>query len=293
VHTARKRLLGIAEVKPFWVQNLGRYERQQWLRAEFGEADSDRKLAAELQYRQFILELYRAEPFAGGLLHGLRAGAFVHIGSVDAPVTADDCKALLKEYRRSLLDGQAGSTNAKIDVLGWEFAFDVNETAKQLGAESGIAFRFFKIPHEVLEKKAVQQGDIKFFELAYAKIDTKIGSEIDKKANKNTVNLTLADFIMPVSDVPDEVRKAIKHWSQWIDYWAVDWNHEQVVVSQKEDAYFNTFHNTWQSYRTRQKPDLAFTTSHTYTQAGVYQVVVKIIDILGNDTTKVVEVEIN
>jgi len=37
VHTTRKRLLSIPEVKPFIVQNLGKYERQLWQVAEFGE----------------------------------------------------------------------------------------------------------------------------------------------------------------------------------------------------------------------------------------------------------------
>jgi adenine specific DNA methylase Mod len=36
IHTARKRLLGIPGVKPFVVQNLGKYERQAWAAAEFG-----------------------------------------------------------------------------------------------------------------------------------------------------------------------------------------------------------------------------------------------------------------
>ena len=39
IHTTRKRLLGIPDVKPFAVQNLGKYERQAWQVAEFGERD--------------------------------------------------------------------------------------------------------------------------------------------------------------------------------------------------------------------------------------------------------------
>ena len=35
IHTTRKRLLGIPGVKPFVVQNLGKYERKQWQVAEF------------------------------------------------------------------------------------------------------------------------------------------------------------------------------------------------------------------------------------------------------------------
>lgn len=95
------------------------------------------------------------------------------------------------------------------------------------------------------------------------------------------VKLKIKDFVVPPDDVPEDARKAIKHWSQWIDYWAVDWDH-------KED----TFHNLWQSYRTRKQPDLQKEASHTYEKAGNYTVVVKVIDILGNDTTKTIQIEV-
>src|SRR5579883_1327388 len=39
IHTTRKRLLSIPNVRPFIVQNLGKYERQVWAGAEFGDAD--------------------------------------------------------------------------------------------------------------------------------------------------------------------------------------------------------------------------------------------------------------
>ena len=84
-------------------------------------------------------------------------------------------------------------------------------------------------------------------------------------------------------DVPEEVRKAVKHWSQMIDYWAVDWDYKG-----------DTFHNQWQSYRTRKEPNrLDLETAHTYSEAGIYIVVVKVIDLLGNDTTKTLEVAVS
>jgi len=61
IHTTRKRLLGIADVRPFVVQNLGKYERQLWQEAEFGESATARTSA----YRSFILDLYHATPVNG------------------------------------------------------------------------------------------------------------------------------------------------------------------------------------------------------------------------------------
>ena len=59
--------------------------------------------------------------------------------------------------------------------------------------------------------------------------------------------------------MPAEVRTAIKHWSQMVDYWAVDWDF-------KED----TFHNQWQSYRTRESPKLELAVKHEYVEPGKY-----------------------
>jgi len=81
--------------------------------------------------------------------------------------------------------------------------------------------------------------------------------------------------------VPQEVLKAITHWSQWIDYWAVDWNYKG-----------DTFHNEWQSYRSRKGNDFVLETAHAYEKSGTYNIVIKVIDILGNDTTKTVQVEV-
>ena len=62
---------------------------------------------------------------------------------------------------------------------------------------------------------------------------------------------------------------------------AVDWDN-------KGDA----FHNEWQAYRTRKDNKLTLEAEHAYTEAGEYAVVVKVIDILGNDTTKTVKVKV-
>jgi hypothetical protein len=54
----------------------------------------------------------------------------------------------------------------------------------------------------------------------------------------------------------------------------------------------DTFHNEWQSYRTKQNPKIDLDITNTYAQKGNYTVIVKVIDILGNDTTKVLNIEI-
>ena len=53
-----------------------------------------------------------------------------------------------------------------VDILGWDFAFELNEIARQDAEKAGIELRLVRIPREVLDKRAVEQGDIRFFELA-------------------------------------------------------------------------------------------------------------------------------
>ncbi len=264
IHTARKRLLAIPQVKPFVVQNLGKYERQAWQTAEFGENAS----AIQHTYRNFILNLYRAQPLSGYLwLHGVKEGKYIHVGSVDAPIAANEAQQIAIEFRKAVGSGENAPTTNGVDVLGWDFAFETNDMIRKQMADANIRMRFVKIPREVLEKKAVDQGDIRFYELA--------SLQVEPTQDKKSVTLRLSDFFMDVEFIPAEVQKAVTHWSQWIDYWAVDWDYKN-----------DTFHNQWQSYRTRKDKTLQLQTAHTYEEAGTYTVVVKVIDILGNDTTK-------
>jgi adenine-specific DNA-methyltransferase len=271
IQTTRKRLLSIDNVKPFVVQNLGKYERQAWQTAEF--SDPTQRASTQLRYRNFILQLYHATPIDGySWLHGVKGGKLVHVGSVDAPISLGEVRSIVNEFWR-VKGKDAGEHTNGIDVLGWDFAFDLNETAKQMAADSNITLSFKRIPREVLEKKAVEQGDIAFYELAALAVNV--------QTEKKSVSVELQNFFMPPDDVPEDVKNAITHWRQWIDYWAIDWDYRE-----------DTFHNQWQSYRTKKQPDMLLKAAHTYEEPGTYTIVIKVIDILGNDTTKAITVEV-
>ncbi|PZC51739.1 hypothetical protein LH53_09320 [Mesotoga sp. TolDC] len=88
----------------------------------------------------------------------------------------------------------------------------------------------------------------------------------------------------------------------WIDYWSVDFDYEdkKEIIQIKEDGEVSEvwtgnyiFENIWQSFRTKknQKIELV-TTPHTYEKNGKYKAMVKVVDILGVDTSHVVEIEI-
>ena len=268
IHTARKRLLAVPGVRPFEVQNLGRYERSAWQAAEFGESFAGRQEA----YHRFILALYKGEYRSGNpWVHGSRRGRLLHVGAVDAPVTLADIRAVAAEARKMVGSGAGAPTELGIDVLFWDLAFEVNEAAVQIARDAGVSLRVYKIPNEVMEKKAVDGGDIQFHELA--------ALGVVHSAKGRTAKVELTDFAMSLDYVPDEVRQSVTHWSQWVDYWAVDW-----------DAKGDAFHNEWQAYRTKKEPRLTLSAEHAYAAPGEYRVLVKVIDLLGNDTTKALRV---
>src|SRR5262249_22833442 len=263
-------------VRPFVVQNLGKYERQLWQTGQFavnGPETPEHAARRQRAYVDFILQLYNAKPLNGRtFLHGVKNGRLVHVGGVEAPVSDGDVRQIAAEFKAVMGSGKDAPTTNGVDVLGWDFAFEVNEIARQQAERANLRLRFLRIPRDVMDKRAVEQGDVKFFELAALSVQV--------KAKGREAALSLTDFVSPPDDVPEEVRVAVKHWSQWIDYWAVDWDY-------RGDA----FHNQWQTFRTRKQTKLMPAAGYTYDEAGEYTVMVKVIDILGNDTTKTVKVK--
>ena len=269
IHVTRKRLLGIESCKPFEVLNLGKYERRYWQVATFGEdLDGDGEIAL-YEYLVFILKLYGAQPVSGmSSLHGRKGRVMVHVGSVDAPVTIDEVNAALRECVQV--------NQKELHILGWEWEMGLSDLMVGEAKKQGVKLLLLTIPREVMEQQAVDKGDIQFFELAYLEVDIKT----DKK---RSVKVSLKDFVIPNTElVPEEVREKVKKWSDYIDYWAADW-----------DFRSDTFMQGWVTYRTRQDRTLLLKSDeHIYEQPGKYTVVVKVIDIFGNDTSRAYEVEV-
>jgi adenine specific DNA methylase Mod len=278
IHVTRKRLLDIENCKPFEVLNLGKYERKYWQGVTFKEKSKEDQQVAIYQYIAFILKLYGAEPLTGTVhLHGKKGKAVVHVGAVDAPVTIDEIAACLDECEKLKLP--------ELHVLGWEWEMGLagpNNDYRRGGPMhdvakgKGIKLYLFQIPREVMEQQAVEKGDIQFFELAY------LEHEI-KRPKKLAVQVILKDFVIPNYDlIPEEVRQKIKKWSDYIDYWAVDWNFQN-----------DTFIQGWVTYRTRRDRTLKLASDvHTYEKPGKYRILIKVIDIFGNDTSQAIDVEV-
>jgi hypothetical protein len=270
IHVTRKRLLGIENCRPFEVLNLGKYERQYWQGVTFGEA-KDKPLAEQAlyEYLAFILKLYGAQPVVGLThLHGKKGKAMVHIGAVDAPVTIAEIDAAVDECAR-LKQGE-------LHVLGWEWEMGLYDLMVEAAKKKGVKLLLLQIPREVMEQQAAAKGDVRFFELAY------LEAEI-QQPKKLTAQVALKDFVIPNTElIPEDVRSKVKKWSDYIDYWAVDW-----------DFRNDTFMQGWVAYRTRKERKLPLASDpHTYEKTGRYRILIKVIDIFGNDTSQAFDVEV-
>jgi len=286
IQVTRKRLLDIHHSKdlldeekkeygnparPFEILNVGNYSIGDWQ-------------AREEEFVKFILQLYQAKPLTGfNYIHGEKEKRAVHIGSLSAPVTIDEIKTVVEE---------CNNNNFKsLDVLGLEWGYGVNELAKALAKKSnvdlkliqipsynelsaalvGFDLNLFKIPDEIVEEKISK--NIKFLELPYLELETKIN---DKK-----VELKITDFQLPPTPELFEIADKIKDSIDLIDYWAVDWDYQG-----------DTFHNQWQSYRTKKELKVDKKASYTYEKTGDYQIMVKIIDVFGGDVSKIINIKV-
>jgi adenine-specific DNA-methyltransferase len=270
IHTTRKRLLEIDKCKPFEVLNLGKYERQYWSSAHFGEdLDGDGQINI-LEYLVFVLKLYGAEAISGSTsLHGRKGNAFVHVGSVSSPVTINEIELAVNECKE--LKG------AEVHILGWEWEMGLHDPITGRAKQMGVKLVLRQIPREIMEAEAARKGQVKFFELAYLEADV----SLTKKKGEYICSLT--DFSTPNLDlIPEEVRVKIKKWSDYVDYWAVDWNYQN-----------DTFNHGFVTYRTKQDRSLELKSDpHEFDSAGEYQVMIKVIDIFGNDTSKIIDVTV-
>jgi adenine-specific DNA-methyltransferase len=258
IHTTRKRLLNIQGCRPFDIKNLGAYERQRW-QVTTGNG-------ALRAYLDTILAFYRAEPVEGfAHLHGRKANRMVHVGATDAPVTIDETEEVMDEMAENGVDA--------CDLLGWEWEMGLHDTITERARRRGLDVRPRQIPREVMERQVTDADAVRFFELAHV--------DLDVRRQGHEACVVLKDFAIPSEDlIPPKVRESIQSWSDLIDYWSVDFDFSDEV-----------FHNQWQAYRTREDPVLATQSDwHEYEEPGRYAIVVKIIDIFGNDTTKLAEV---
>jgi adenine-specific DNA-methyltransferase len=268
LHTTRKRLLTLPGCTPFDILDLDRSERRYWHRVTFGRANETQEPPACSPYHGHILTVYGAQPLSGNRhIHGIKGTAMVHIGAVDAPVTSDDLTAAMNAC--------VSAVHSTLHVLGWEWQPELLHWVIAEAQRRGIEVRLLQIPREVMEAQAVAKGDIQFF----AVLGPVIAIE-RPEAMTITVTLTGPTSLGSEHTVTDQLATDSRRMDT-IDSWAVDWD------------YCETFTPAWAAHRTRKDHALRMTSApHHYERPGTYHVVVKIVDIFGNEASRFLTVEV-
>jgi adenine-specific DNA-methyltransferase len=346
MHTTRKRLIGVQrelkasgrDYRAFEILNLGKYERQHYVgvNPNLREAEQQAQLAQkEAAFLDLILRAYRAEKTDGfQTFHGKKAGRLVSVGPVNLPVTRLYVEEVIAECRQKRI--------TRVDILGFEFEMGLFPNVLDEARAKGIDIAPKYIPAEVFDKRAVEKNQVRFYDVSFI--------EVKPHVTKNNVAIELTDFSVFYSQdsietaeeqLKDKTSKIVvdkgqivkvskdkngivtrevltKKWSDWIDYWAVDFDWEskkeiirkpmvpegkssiagmeppQMDLETYDEVWTGDyiFENEWQTFRTKKDRSLELKSVARECPAGRRKIAVKVVDIFGNDTMTIVEVTV-
>jgi len=332
IHTSRKRLIEVqrqlkAEDKTyraFEILNLGKYERSYFVSGNDG-LDGGQKLKdennRELAFNGLILQAYNADPIDGfRTFRGKKNNRFIAIGPVNHPVSRPYAEEVIAECLEKEI--------TKADLLAFEFEMglfpNIQDNAKQKGIDLVLKY----IPKDVFDKRAVDSGEVDFHNVAYIEVrphhkknsvaveltdysvfytqGSATATENNLKNGKSAVvvdNGVVLKVSKDKSGLIQEREVLTKHWNDWIDYWSIDFDFESkkeiIEVRNAETGEFEAkwsgdyiFENEWQSFRTRRDRTLELTSIFRECEPGLRKIGIKVIDIFGNDTMKVIPVTI-
>ena len=328
IHTSRKRLIGVQRdrkksglsYRSFEILNLGGYEREHFMVDK--DQDSDSNMLRQTKRHAFIdlvLAAYGGQvssqlpPFVG-----VKQQTAVFLGEVDRPVSEADVENSVEAALRAGI--------SKIDILGFEFEMGISPLVSDRAKEQGLTLTLRYIPADVFDVRAVKSGAVTFHEVGYLEVTPKIknlsvavelrdfgvfyrqadadDTEASLKAGGSKIVVDMGQVLRLSKSKTGEISRQniTATWEDWIDYWSIDFNFEsrpEVVRAAENslDVFKATgrfiFENEWQSFRTAKDRSLELTSSwHDYAEPGTYKIAVKVIDIFGNDTTRVFPVKV-
>jgi adenine-specific DNA-methyltransferase len=330
IHTTRKRLISVQresskEGKPFRafeILNIGGYERASYVGIDTSVSDDEKKTLSQLRRDEFVdlilmayggLKSDQLHPFSGS-----KGGTAVLIGSVDAAVTQDQVQ--------QAIDSALAVGISRVDILGFEFEMGISPAMTDSAKEQGLTLTLRYIPNEVFDKRAIAKGEVKFYEVGYVEAICNVKNKtiqvtlsdfgvfyrqddadetaISLRNGNSKVVVDQGQVVRVAKDKKGVISKETltSNWQDWIDYWAVDFDFmsqpETITILEdgkevkKRTGKF-IFENEWQSFRTKSDRSLEITsTPFSYADAGNYSVAVKVIDIFGNDTTRVFKIKV-
>lgn len=330
IHTIRKRMISVqrelkrsgASYRAFEILNLGKYQRQHYIydgKTERDEIKQREKQKKEKEFERLILQAYKATGVQGfSTIHGKKGADFVSLGPINQPLSRHHVEEVIAECLKNNI--------TSVDILGFEYEMGLFPTIQEEAKVKGLRLSYKQIPMEVFDKRAVAKGEVIFHDVAYIEFNAhiegrKLSVELtDFAVFYNEDNLNVADSLATGrSKVVVEKGKIVekkkdkngiiseriltKNWYDWIDYWSVDFDYEskpEIVKFKTDDGKVEerwtgnyVFENEWQSFRGRKGDEkLALKSSEREIAGRKTKVAVKVVDIFGNDTMKVLEVKV-
>ena len=331
IHTTRKRMIDVQRqlkkdgkgYRAFEVLNLGKYERQHYIGVNPNLREEEKLKQIEEKETAFlnlILRAYQAEKvenFAG--FHGKKAGRLVAVGPVNLPVTRLYVEEIILECRKKRI--------TRVDILGFEFEMGLFPNVLDEARGKGIDIAPKYIPAEVFDKRAVEKNQVVFHDVAYIEIkphvyDDAVAVELadfsvfysqdsianaeEALRNRGSRIVVERGQIVKVNRDKDGIisrEQLTQHWTEWVDYWSVDFDFESkreiIRVQNTETGEFEeqwtgdyVFENEWQSFRTKKDRSLELTSAVHKCVPGKHKIAVKVVDIFGNDTMTIIEVNV-
>jgi DNA modification methylase len=331
IHTSRKRMIGVQrqlktdgkDYRAFEILNLGKYERAHYIGVNFNLREEERKKQLEQKEKDFItliLRAYRAEIIENfRCFQGKKAGRVVSVGPVNLPVSRLFVEEIILECREKRI--------SRVDILAFEFEMGLFPNIQEEAKTKGIDLSLKYIPSEVFDKRAIEKNQVVFHDVSYIEIKPLVKknsiavelADFSVYYSQDTVDNAAASLANGKNSIVVEGGKIIKvikgndgivtrevltrKWTDWIDYWSVDFDFEnkREIVRQRNEATGEIeetwtgdfiFENEWQSFRTKKNRQLELVTPYYECKPGRYKIAVKVVDIFGNDTMKIVDVTI-
>jgi len=331
IHTTRKRMIGVQrqlkkegkDYRAFEILNLGRYERQHYVGANTnlrGEVQEKQLAKKEKDFVTLIVSAYKAEPVQGfKTFQAKRSSRLVAIGPINLPVS--------RLFVDKVIDEAVEKHITQVDVLAFEFEMGLSPNAQDEAKAKGVSLALKYIPRDVFDKRAIEKDQVVFHDVSYIEVKPHIKGKsvsielIDfsvfySQANLDQLSSELKPGGTKVEVIEGQIYKVskdkssgivekeqlTKKWTDWVDYWSVDFDYEskkEIIrvtnadTGKIDDAWTGDyiFENEWQSFRTKKIREFELKTiSHEYLEKKRYKIAIKVIDIFGNDTTKVIEV---
>jgi hypothetical protein len=312
INTARKRFISIQraqkkdgkDFRSFEVLSIGSYI--------FNDSKQ------QIEFNETVIKAYKAELIENSVFTGKKSNHFVVVGPLDLPASRDFVDEMVQKCKEQKV--------VELDLLAFEFGMGVIPDAIDDALKQGVKLNLKVIPREVFDKKAVADGAVKFSDVGY--LDTKItikkletnveltdfsifysqdslelnGESLQKGKSKIVLDNGVIKKISKTKEGIVKIEDIATSWVDWIDYWAIDFNFEdrqELKIIKHDDGKIeqvatgrNIFDNQWQSFKTKTEKIELVSSKYEYPKPGKYKIAVKVIDVFGNDTTRIFELNV-